>query len=326
METLKKGYKNFFPKKQHKISVRLYSSGWIFIFLTIAIGFAAVNSGNNIMFLIVSMLLSFMLLSGFIAFYNLTGLELRPLKTEILTAGKESIIGFELKNKKKVPVILIELRLGDKTDIIPILPASKTSTLWLPWTPPYRGMLPWPVFLIGSSFPFGFIWRGWRKKISGSIIAAPSARPYKDTYIDEKNQGFKVERHDEGHGEWLGIRPHKPGEGPGNVIWKKIDWQSRKLRLFPQPFPAHHFASNMERPVRIDWHDPEIAHLDTETRLKVLRYYLEKAFYQAKPWFLTMPGGSCYGFSKQGREKALRLLALHQPFPRETDDNAKPKS
>lgn len=286
-------------------------------------GFVAVNSGNNIIFLIVSMLLSFMLLSGGIAFYNLTGLETFPLKTGILTAGEESILGVEIKNRKRLPSILIELRLGKKRNVIPILSSSKTSTLWLPWTPTQRGLISWPEFILGSSFPFGFIWRGGTRKIHQSLVVAPSQRPHETSLLFEKKDGDSSKKGKEGHGEWFGIRPHRPGEGPGNVIWKKIDWHLRSLQSFPQPYPAHHFASEKETPLLMDWFDPELAHLETEERLRVLRYLLEMAVYLGRAWYLQMPEENCNGFAHQGKEKALRLLALYEPLPPKTVTDAK---
>jgi hypothetical protein len=307
--------RNLVPWQKHKIIVRLHPSGWIFILLTIAIGVVAVNSGNNIVFLIVSTLLSLMLLSGCVAYYNLRGLEISPLKSCVLTAGEESTLGFEIRNSKRIPAILIELRLEGKGDVIPILPSTKSLTLRIPWTPAQRGLVPWPECILGSSFPFGFIWRGGQRSISESLVVAPSRRHHKISLLDEEKNDDAKKKRQEGHGEWYGIRPHKPGEGPGNIIWKKIDWHLRSLWPFPQPYPARSFASDNETPLLMDWFDPALSNLDTEERLSALRFLLEHAVSMGKAWRLRMPDGNCDGFAKHGKKKALMLLALHKPLP-----------
>ena len=53
--------------KRQKREVRLSRPGNVFVGLTLALGFAAVNTGNNVLFLLVSMMLSLMVLSGFVA-------------------------------------------------------------------------------------------------------------------------------------------------------------------------------------------------------------------------------------------------------------------
>ncbi|MGC8467681.1 MAG: hypothetical protein ACP5M3_05655, partial [Acidithiobacillus sp.] len=56
--------------------VRLSRAGKVFVAFTLAIGFAAVNTGNNILFLLVSLMLAIMILSGMAAMVYLWHIEL----------------------------------------------------------------------------------------------------------------------------------------------------------------------------------------------------------------------------------------------------------
>ncbi|HIP43323.1 MAG TPA: DUF58 domain-containing protein, partial [Aquifex aeolicus] len=56
--------------------VKVNRTGKIFIGVTILLGVAAVNTGNNLLYLIVSSLLSGMLIAGFISLRNFKNLRL----------------------------------------------------------------------------------------------------------------------------------------------------------------------------------------------------------------------------------------------------------
>jgi len=56
--------------------VKVNRAGIFFTGVTIFLGVSAVNTSNNLLYLVVSFLLSFMLLSGMLSLYNLKGLSL----------------------------------------------------------------------------------------------------------------------------------------------------------------------------------------------------------------------------------------------------------
>ncbi|PLX76004.1 MAG: hypothetical protein C0615_07340, partial [Desulfuromonas sp.] len=55
--------------------MKLTRAGTLYIVLTLLLGFAAVNTGNNLLYLLVSALLGFMAVSGLIGRYNLARLR-----------------------------------------------------------------------------------------------------------------------------------------------------------------------------------------------------------------------------------------------------------
>ncbi len=54
--------------------IRFTPEGKKFIFITIGIGFAAVNTGNNLLYLVLAMLLSLIIASGFLSEWGVRGL------------------------------------------------------------------------------------------------------------------------------------------------------------------------------------------------------------------------------------------------------------
>ena len=59
----------------HHRSTRLTSEGLQFLFFTVAVGVAAINTGNNLFYLLLAMMLSIILISGIVAESCLRRLE-----------------------------------------------------------------------------------------------------------------------------------------------------------------------------------------------------------------------------------------------------------
>ena len=52
-------------------------AGWVFFLLLFGVGFAALNTGNNLLYLVLSFLLAFLTLSGVLSESALRGIEVR---------------------------------------------------------------------------------------------------------------------------------------------------------------------------------------------------------------------------------------------------------
>lgn len=90
-------------------------AGWMFLLINFGIGFAALNTGNNLLYLVLSLLLAFLTLSGILSEAALRGLEIKRTLPREVFAGADNFVRIEVRNaQKKVPsfAILVEDRLG----------------------------------------------------------------------------------------------------------------------------------------------------------------------------------------------------------------------
>lgn len=295
--------------------MRLHQAGVVLAALTLAMGIAAVNTGNNILFLLVSLLLSLLILSGFLAFLNVRALDLQVLEAPLLTAGETHLIGFRLSNRGRLPAFLLDLRLGQERTQVPVLPGRSRRLLWLAWQPAGRGNIPWPPIVLGSSFPFGFIWRGNMRPAPPPVCVAPAGRD--DGRVLPRRPGRYADGRGQatGFGDWLGIRDHRPGEGLGMVVWRKVDWAARPSSHRHPPLPARHYGAEDSGVVDLDRDDAVFSGLDLESRLCLLRAWLDRAVAQGLPWHLRLSAFQGGGQGRQGLEQALTALALEPPLP-----------
>ena len=303
--------------------VRLSRPGKVFVGLTLAFGFSAVNTGNNVLFLLVSIMLAIMVLSGFVAVGNLWRVRAVVLPGQIFTAGERGELLLRIHNPRPWPLWLLELRLGNVRRTVTRLGARQETLVALTWHPPLRGQPLLPPLRMGSAFPFAFVWRGMHLPIKSAdqpwvapAADEPSLLPA-DLDFQEAEGGEAG-----GSGDLLWVRERRPGEGLGAVVWRRVDWSlgvQGELRL-----PVREREHAGQRRILLDWEDVTLQRWPVEQRLQILRAALDIALERGWAWQLRMPGGIVSGRGRAGLDQALLLLAQQPPLPvlRATDQHA----
>ena len=72
--------------------LRFTREGKVFIGITFGVGFAAVNTGNNLLYLVLGLLLSLVILSGVLSEIALRGLEFRRRLPRRAYAGTPALV------------------------------------------------------------------------------------------------------------------------------------------------------------------------------------------------------------------------------------------
>ena len=97
-----------------RIRVRITTSGWSYIIMTILVGAAAVNTTNNLLYLVTSTLLALMAASGWLALRALRKLEFELYLPRELFAGQATPIHFKILNPRHhLPTFLLRLQRGE---------------------------------------------------------------------------------------------------------------------------------------------------------------------------------------------------------------------
>ena len=73
-------------------------AGWNFFAITFGVGFAALNTGNNLLYLILALMLSFLVLSGVLSESALRGIRVRRRLPREFQAGAASRVVLEIEN------------------------------------------------------------------------------------------------------------------------------------------------------------------------------------------------------------------------------------
>ena len=207
-------------------------AGWVFFGLTLGVGLAALNTGNNLMYMVLSLLLSFLVLSGVLSESALRGIQVRRLLPSELVAEQEAIVGVEVKNQQdRVPAFAVVVE-----DVIRVgtlqRPAGRAFALRVAprgaelrsyrFVPPQRGGLAFVGFRVATRFPFGLFSKALWIEAPREALVFPALDPL---LAAQGRQGSL--RRGETHGgnagqspESAGLRSYAPGDPFRRVHWR----------------------------------------------------------------------------------------------------------
>src|SRR5215471_9911333 len=84
----------------YRIQYKISREGWIYFGGLLLVALAALNTGNNLLFLILACLIALILMSGILSSISLSGVELHLEMPEHIFAGQTEHAAVELKNEK----------------------------------------------------------------------------------------------------------------------------------------------------------------------------------------------------------------------------------
>jgi uncharacterized protein (DUF58 family) len=142
--------------------------------MTLLLGFAAVNTGNNLLYLMVSALLGFMAISGLLGQQNLQRLSVKILPADDIFATLPARVDVELDNHCRwLPAFLISVEMGEAATLFPLLAAGDRQRQTLSLTLLERGYQSLPPVWIRSCFPINFFVRSRLLPIKQPLLVFP---------------------------------------------------------------------------------------------------------------------------------------------------------
>ncbi len=167
--------KNFFRSfsKGRKEKVRVNFGGKLYVGFTLLVGFAAVNTGNNMLYILLSFLLALMGVSGFLSRYNLKGLKVLFYPPDEVWCCRPAPFKVRIENRKRLPSFLVEVtqkEIGLKEVFKMVERSAERETVL---TFPKRGLYKLTTLEVRSSFPFGLFERSMEIDLFEEILVFP---------------------------------------------------------------------------------------------------------------------------------------------------------
>ncbi len=203
--------------------------GKFFVGITLGVGFAAINTANNLLYLLLGMLLALIVVSGImseLSLRDLTVVRRLPLRAQV---GRAHLVEIEVFNHKaRVPSYAIEvedLRAGQPADkrcfFLKISPKSAQVAAYRR-TPTRRGRDVHVGFRIATRFPFGLFEKSREVPAEGELIIYPAVDPVTLAPAPAGRSPGADLIVGRGHGEeFLGLKLMRPGEDPRDIHWRK---------------------------------------------------------------------------------------------------------
>lgn len=292
--------------------IRITRAGWFYILLTIFLGVSGINTGNNLIYLIVAAFLSFMGVSGFFGKRNISNIDVRIELPDEIYANTNVPVKITIMNKRRfLPAFLIRVYLSHNEVLFPFVDVKSNAATYLPLSFRERGHVTIGVLYLSSVFPFNFFVR--YRTIPGvcDALVFPGVKKCASLGLFEREKRYRGEQVSGRSGyeaDIISLRDYIEGDPLKYIHWKA---SAKTGRL-----KTKELSSLSDRPVVIDFDAIPIK--DVEERISCVTYVLLKLFRQNIPVGLRI-SGAVHKPRKAGGEgtKALRIamltkLALYQ--------------
>lgn len=209
--------------------LRITREGKYFLGTTFGVGVAAINTANNLLYLLLGLLLSLIVISSIMSESTLRGLQVSRRLPRRAQVGRAHQVEIEVRNnKRRVSSYAIEIE-----DMRQRLPADKrcfflkispqsTQVAAYRRTPAKRGITVHSGFRIATRFPFGFFEKSLEVDLEGTLLVYPAIDPLvvPPAHASLSHGGDRVQVR--GHGdEIVGLRPMRDGDDPRDIYWRR---------------------------------------------------------------------------------------------------------
>jgi uncharacterized protein (DUF58 family) len=213
-----------------RVRYRITPGGALFVAAIFAVGFGAIASANNLLFLIVAAMLATLLVSGLVSRLCLAGLQLDFLVPEHIPAGRAVPGKLFVRNQKwLMPSFSIRVegirRPGgptlDSAVYFPLIAGAATLEETVEVRFPKRGAYRENSFAFSTSFPFGFLEKSARVTLRREMLVYPAIDPQPGFEDLLAGIAGEIETHYRGLGkDFYRIRPYEAFESARHVDWK----------------------------------------------------------------------------------------------------------
>ncbi len=210
-------------------SLEITKAGNLFILMTLAVGFAAVNSGSNLLHVIFGAQMAMIIGSGILSEASVRRIRATRQPVSTLHADTRGALRVEVQNGDiRHDVLSVSVEDDDRVagagESVPVfavrVPAGGSVTLHSTITMPRRGRWPIPQAVVSTRFPFGLFVKRRDLPVGPDIIVYPRIHDVVDVLAgaltsDEGETSGRVAR----VGEFFGLREYLPGDDLRRIHW-----------------------------------------------------------------------------------------------------------
>lgn len=210
-------------------TLKITREGRYYLGFTLGVGIAATNTGNNLLFLILGMMLALIIVSGLLSEAALRRLEVRRSLSGAFRAGEPSLTTVILHNGNRLlPSMGLEVKElpNPKVRAAPgrclrVL-AGATDRAGIRLTPSARGEIDLAGLEVTTRYPFGIFAKSRRYELPGRIVAWPEWVSASPLSVDggREDAGPPVASRS-GVEDLRGLRRFRDGDETRLVHWRR---------------------------------------------------------------------------------------------------------
>jgi uncharacterized protein (DUF58 family) len=208
-------------------TLRVTRIGRTYLVVTFGVGLGALNTGNNLLYLVLGLLLSMVVVSGVLSERCLRHLSLRRLGTESAFAGEPFAYRWAITRHRGHAFALTLSEVDTPLEgegRVGYLPAGAEHVVRADLTAPRRGPLRLSGVRVTTTWPLGLFAKTRVFELEGTLLVYPQ-RGYACRLPGEALQGSigdaSSPRRNDGTGDMAGLRELGPAEDARRVHWRK---------------------------------------------------------------------------------------------------------
>ena len=210
---------------QPRRTIRPTREGWWCLAVTLGLGLTAMNTGNNLLYLLESMILALIIVSGVLSEQSLRGLRVVTVVPDAIHAGAPCTVGARVLNtKRRRPSFSIGLDrpgTGERLAYAARLGPSEERLLTWEETLPRRGRHRLTGVRLTTRFPFGLFLKASRATGADEVIVFPRRVPAPTALLRQASGAGDAPAGRRGRGADVhDLRGYRSGDDPRLIHWR----------------------------------------------------------------------------------------------------------
>lgn len=203
------------------------SGGLAFTLGTFAVGAAAMNTGNNLLYLLLGSMLGFIAVSSWLSEQAIRALRIERRGPRSVTVGHDLRLTYAVRNlKRHLPSMAMEITeqgLPEKA-FVGHVPAQGSTTVRSVNSFVRRGIYPLGTVTLSTGFPFGLFRKERDIELPGEIVVWPRTdRPVREPSPGSgriPRVGISSAGASGARGEYRSLRAYRVGDDSRDIHWK----------------------------------------------------------------------------------------------------------
>jgi uncharacterized protein (DUF58 family) len=301
--------------------LRFTREGRYFVLFAIGVGLAALNTGNNLLYLLLGWLLSMILASGVLSEVSMRGLRVTRHGPAQVFANRPFLVEIAVANDKRraacysveVEDVVAGVPLDKKCFFLKVPPGREQRASYR-HTFSRRGRYRYDGFRVSTKFPFGLFRKSRTCEGRGEILVYPSVHAVTPPAPRGRLSGDAEAAGLGRRGEFFGLREYRPGDDQRDVHWRSTARSGRLLVREYQREAQLRVTLALDDRLPPDAGPSEDAALEEAVSLaaSLASAYVAKGYAVR---LVTARGSVPYGVGEAQRARVLRFLALLEPSP-----------
>ena len=205
--------------------IRPTKVGIWFVVLTLLIGVAATNTGNNALYMVVALMLAALIVSGVLSRNDVRKVDVDVTPPEEVFARTPAAFEVEISNRSRLlPRWLLLVSFSDHapTLLCPSLPRAGRRRAVVELAFPRRGRHRIAAAHLATLFPFGLFRKGMRQRLDREVLVFPRLVPGRHLVRRSTSAIGETQDHRAGWGHDLhSLRALRQGDDPRRIHWKQ---------------------------------------------------------------------------------------------------------